>query len=156
MTDVHRIAFLLGKKQPSILKDYLDRVANKSLLRYRHHFQWGGKKGESLYVHILDGIFLLDELRSLLSLDETETRVLFTGYTVHDINKMVAQETAFNKLAVEDRIEQLINELGLSAFFPAWRDYLADIVSLVRGHGGSTFTSGEMLIPKRAHAYKLG
>lgn len=156
MIDVHRIAFLLGKKQPSILKDYLDRVANKSLLRYRHHFQWGGKKGESLYIHILDGIFLLDELRSLLSLDETATRVLFTGYTVHDINKMVAQESSFNKLAVEDRIEQLINELGLSAFFPAWRDYLADMVSLVRGHGGSTFTSGEMLIPKRAHEYKLG
>ena len=156
-SDLKRIAFLIGKKEPSLLTSYLERVGNKALLDYRHQWQWGKKEGESLYTHIINGIFLLDALRALLGLSDLETKVMFTAYTVHDINKMETEkERSFNKLAVAKNIAPLIERLGLPDFFPEWRTYLSDIESLIRGHGGSTHTSGEMLIPKRAPAYKLG
>ncbi|MCP4165893.1 MAG: type I-D CRISPR-associated protein Cas10d/Csc3 [Chloroflexi bacterium] len=156
-SDLQRIAFLIGKQRPSLLKSYLDLVGNKTLLAYRHQWQWGKKEGESLYTHIINGIFLLDALREVLSLSDLEAQVLFTAYTVHDINKMETEKArAFNKLAVEENIAPLVERLGLPAFFPDWRDYLADIESFIRGHGGSTQTSGEMLVVKRAPAYKLG
>ena len=156
-SDLQRIAFLIGKKEPSLLRYYLDLVGNKALLDYRHQWQWGKKEGESLYTHIIDGIFLLDALRDVLNLSDLEAQVLFTAYTVHDINKMETEKArAFNKLAVEENIAPLIARLGLPAFFPDWHDYMNDIESLIRGHGGSTHTSGEMLIAKRALTYQLG
>ena len=42
----------------------------------------GGKAGESLYIHVLNGIGILEQLREVLGLDERETRVLFTAYTL--------------------------------------------------------------------------
>lgn len=154
-----RIALLLQRSQPSLLKDYLDTVANQALLQYRTYWQWGKKQGESLYTHVLNGIFVLETLRRPLALAETEARVLFTAYTVHDINKVITEANAqsFNKLANEDNVATEIQRLNLPAFFPQWEEYLGDITSLVRGHGSHTATSGEMLVPKRAaQQHRLG
>lgn len=152
------IALLIGKTDNSILSRYLELVANRSLLHYRNasHLQWGKKEGESLYTHILSGIFVLDSLRSLLGLPEIETHVLFAAYTVHDINKFAEQQGAFNKLATQENIATELERLGIPRFFPQWKEYLADIEALVRSHGRSTHTSGELLIPKLESRYRLG
>jgi CRISPR-associated protein Csc3 len=152
------IALLIGKTEKTILSHYLEQVANKSLLQYRHasHLQWGKKAGESLYTHILNGIFILDSLRDLLQLPDIEMKVLFTAYTVHDINKFEEQKGSFNRLATEENIAAEIERLNLSQFFPEWPDYLADIEGLVRSHGRSTHTSGELLIPNLGSRYRLG
>jgi CRISPR-associated protein Csc3 len=152
------IALLIGKKDKTILSRYLEQVANKSLLPYRNasHLQWGKKQGESLYTHILNGIFILDSLRDLLKLPDTEAKVLFTAYTVHDINKFHEQQGSFNKLATQENIAAEIKRLDLPQFFPEWHDFLADIEGLVRSHGGSTHTSGELLIPNLGPRYRLG
>lgn len=128
------IALLIGKEDKTILSHYLEQVANKSLLQYRHasHLQWGKKQGESLYTHILNGIFILDSLRDLLKLPDIEVKVLFTAYTVHDINKFEGRNGSFNKLATQDNIAEEIERLGLPLFFPngkviwlMWRDWFA-------------------------------
>lgn len=152
------IAFLIGKEDKTILSRYLEQVANRSLLLYRNasHLQWGKKQGESLYTHILNGIFILDSLRDLLKLPDIEAKILFTAYTVHDINKFDEQQGSFNKLATRENIAAEIERLNLPQFFPEWYDYLADIEGLVRSHGRSTHTSGEMLIPKLRSSYRLG
>lgn len=152
------IALLIGKKDKTVLSQYLEQVANKSLLSYRHarHLQWGKKQGESLYTHILNGVFILDSIRDLLKLPDIEAKALFTAYTVHDINKFEGRDGSFNKLATQDNIAAEIVRLGLPAFFPEWHDYLADIEGLARSHGRSTHTSGEMLIPKLRSNYQLG
>ncbi|VAW34216.1 hypothetical protein MNBD_CHLOROFLEXI01-253 [hydrothermal vent metagenome] len=152
------IALLLGKKDKTILSHYLENVANKSLLAYRNasHLQWGKKQGESLYTHILNGIFILDSLRDILKLPDIEVKILFTAYTVHDINKFEEQKGSFNKLATQENIATEIERLNLPSFFLEWRDYLADIEGLVRSHGRSTHTSGELLIPNLGPRYRLG
>ncbi|MCA9948909.1 MAG: type I-D CRISPR-associated protein Cas10d/Csc3 [Anaerolineales bacterium] len=152
------IALLIGKKDKTILSHYLEQVANKSLLAYRNasHLQWGKKQGESLYTHILNGIFILDSLRDILQLPDSEVKILFTAYTVHDINKFEEQQGSFNSLATQENIASEIERLNLPQFFLEWGDYLADIEGLVRSHGRSTHTSGELLIPNLGPRYRLG
>ena len=154
--DLQRIAFLIGKREPSVLQDYLDRVANKGLVAYKAVLQWGGKGGESLYVHVLNGIFVLETLRDALKLSDAEARVLYTAFTVHDINKALDQKAAFGKLATRENIAAEIERLQLGDFFPDWKLYLEDITSLVRGHSGHHHSGGERLIAKRAPVYALG
>ncbi len=154
--DLQRIALLIGKEEPSVLKDYLERVANRGLTAYKGIYQWGAKRGESLYTHVLNGIFVLDTLRHLLGLGDTEARVLYTGFTVHDINKARGEEGPFGKLATRETIAAEIQRLGLDAFFPEWEKYLEDILSLVRGHSGHFHHGGERWIAKRDAAYGLG
>ncbi|MCA9995179.1 MAG: type I-D CRISPR-associated protein Cas10d/Csc3 [Anaerolineales bacterium] len=124
--------------------------------RNASHLQWGKKQGESLYTHVLNGVFILDSLRELIKLPDIEVKILFTAYTVHDINKFEEQQGSFNKLATQENIAAEIERLGLPQFFPEWRDYLADIEGLVRSHGRSTHTSGELLIPNLGLRYRLG
>jgi len=154
--DLQRIALLIGKQEPSVLRDYLDKVANQGLVAYKAVLQWGAKEGESLYVHVLNGIFVLDTLREPLGLSDGEARVLYTAFTVHDLNKALESEQPFGKLATRENVAAEIERLGLDGFFPAWRDYLDDIVSLVRAHSGHHHSGGERLIAKRAPAYRLG
>ena len=154
--DLQHIAFLIGKEEPSIFKDYLDQVANHSLMPYKAILQWGGKAGESLYTHVVNGIFVLETLREPLSLSDTEARMLYTAFTIHDINKALGSSDAFGKLARRETIAAEIERMGVPAFFPAWRDYLEDITSLVRGHSGHHHSGGERWIVKREGVYGLG
>jgi len=154
--DMQRIALLIGKKEPSVFKDYVDQAANRGLMPYKAVLQWGAKGGESLYTHVLNGVFVLETLREHVGLNDTEARVLYTAFTVHDINKALNQQKAFGKLATRKNIAAEIKKLGLTAFFPAWKTYLEDITSLVRGHSGHYHSGGERWIAKRAPVYGLG
>ncbi len=154
--DLQRIALVIGKEEPSVFKDYLDQVANRALLAYKAIFQYGGKRGESLYTHVVNGIFVLETLRPLLRLSDEEARVLYTAFTVHDINKALGCQEAFGRLATAENVAGEIERLGLGEFFPQWRDYQADITSLVRGHSGHQHAGGERWVVKRAGEYRLG
>jgi CRISPR-associated protein Csc3 len=155
--DLQHISLLIGKEEPSIFKDYMDCVANKGpIAQYKAIFQFGTKHGESLYTHVITGIFLLETLRSLLSLSDEEARVLYTAFTVHDINKALNSQEPFNRLATKENIAAEIRRLELENFFPSWRNYLEDITSLVRGHAEHQNAGGELWLVKRNGEYGLG
>lgn len=155
--DLQHISLLIGKEEPSIFKDYLDHVANKGpVAQYKAVFQFGAKHGESLYTHVITGIFLLETLRPLLSLSDEEVRVLYTAFTIHDINKTLNSKEPFNLLATKENITVEIRRLELENFFPSWRNYLEDITSLARGHAEHQNAGGELWLVKRNGEYGLG
>jgi CRISPR-associated protein Csc3 len=154
--DLKHIALLIGKQEPSVFKDYLDQVAHRGFVAYKAVLQWGGKEGQSLYTHVLDGVFVLETLREMLGLNDTETRVLYTAFTVHDINKVLGQQGHFGDLATQENVAAEIERLNLDAFFPEWQAYVQDILSLVRGHSGHHHSGGERWNVKRDSVYGLG
>ena len=155
--DLQHIALLIGKEEPSVFKDYLEHVANRGLAPYKAILQWGAKGGESLYTHVLNGVFVLETLRQPLGLSDTDARVLYTAFTIHDINKVPGHaEVSFSKIATSENLAAEAKKLGLSSFFPDWKEYLEDITSLVRGHSGHHHSGGERWIAKRAPTYGLG
>lgn len=154
--DLQQIALLIGKTTPSVFSEYLDQVGNRALLSYRRHLQWGGKRGESLYMHVLNGVQVLETLRPLLELTDVETRVIFTAFTIHDLNKVMDSDGGFSRLAVAENVVSELQRLMLDDFFPQWKEYLEDITSLIRGHSGHHHNSGERLIARRETVYGLG
>lgn len=154
--DLQHISLLMGKTTASVFSEYLDQVGNRALLGYRRHLQWGGKQGESLYTHVLNGVQVLETLRPLLGLSDTEARVLYTAFTVHDLNKVLQTQEGFGKLATAENVAQEVRRLGLDEFFPAWEHHIEDITSLIRGHSGHHHSGGERLIVRRELVYGLG
>jgi len=156
--DPRHLELLLGVSESSVFKDYADRVVNAGLTEYKReqYIQYGGKAGEPLYVHVVNGVFVLETLRTLLDLTDTEARVLFTAFTIHDINKVLKEQSHFGKLAVSDNLDEEIRRLQLHDFFPEYDDYMEDITLLVRGHGAHSSFASEGLIVKRQGEYGLG
>lgn len=155
--DANQFLFQLRSDEP-IFKAYLEWIdRSQAMRRYKAIFQYGKKAGESLYTHVMNGVFVLETLRPLLKFEDEdiETRVLFTAFTVHDINKTTDAKHSFNNLATAENIAAEIKRLELESFFPAWRDYLDDITTLIRGHSGHTGVAGESLIAGR-QSYSLG
>jgi len=147
------ILFALGYDDPgSVLGSYIRHVANGGLTAYKAIFQGGKKAGEPVYVHFLNGVLTAERLRPLLGLSDTEARVLYAAFSVHDINKLVeGPGRSFNVLAVGDVIRAELERIGVPAFFPQYRDYLEDIVWLVRYHSGHYSTAAEGLIAAIDH-----
>ena len=154
--DPRHLALLIGKDEPSVFKDYIEIVANEGLLPYKGIIQYGKKAGESLYAHVLNGIFVLEQLRPMLGISDLEARVLFTAFTIHDLNKAMDDNRSYGKLAVGENIVDEIERLGLARFFPEYGDYLRDIESLIRGHSAHLHHGGERFIVKREREYSLG
>lgn len=153
-------AFLLGipPNQNMLIKNYVEYVANNGLLPYRAKIQLGIKNGESLYTHILNGIFVLDRVRQLLRLSDVETQVLFTAYTLHDINKMVpdGDKVKYENLVVREVVVPKLHEICLDQFFPEYEAYLEDIMQLMRQHSGHLFGGiHETLDLRKAPRYGL-
>ena len=116
---------VISGNDEDILKCYIDKVANKNLRAYQEIIQTGAKSGESLYAHVLNGIFVLDRLRPILDLEDLEVQILFTAYSIHDLNKLPhLPRASFNKLATIDNITNLLKELEINLFFPEYTDYL--------------------------------
>ncbi|MCB0044305.1 MAG: type I-D CRISPR-associated protein Cas10d/Csc3 [Caldilineaceae bacterium] len=154
--DLQHIEFLIGKSEPSLFQEYMDTVANRKLLVYRTYLQWGAKQGESLYTHVLNGIQVLETLCKPLSLSDEEARLLFTAFTIHDLNKVVEAKLSFSNLVTHENIAAEIERLGLDDFFPGWQTYGEDLMSLIRGHGASYHAGGERLFVRRNPEYRLG
>ncbi len=152
--------FLLGisRDEDIPIKNYIEYVANNGLLPYRATIHYGEKAGKSLYTHILNGIFVLDRVRRLLRLSDIETQVLFTAYTLHDINKMVpdGDKVKYEDLMVRERVEPKLREVGLHRFFPEYADYLIDCMHLMRQTSGRLFGGlHETLDLRKAPRYGL-
>jgi CRISPR-associated protein Csc3 len=145
--------FALGwdeDESDSIMGDFIKQVANGGLQRYKTIFQTGAKRGEPLYNHVLNMIFVAERLRPLLDLSDVEVKVLYSAIPVHDLNKVVAQSNIpFNSLATLEAVREELERINVPEFFPAYLDYLEDITLLVRSHSGHYHTDGEFLI--RAH-----
>jgi CRISPR-associated protein Csc3 len=140
-----------------LFRSYVKEIVNGKLRAYQEIIQTGAKAGESLYLHILNGIFVLERLRPILDLDDVEVQILFAAYSVHDINKLPRFQSAklsFNELATPESISQALAELEMERFFPEYQDYPDEIRVLVRGHSGHYHTYGETL-DKNYNPYRL-
>lgn len=143
------ILFALGYDDPeSVIGSYIKHVANGGLAAYKSIIQWGKKAGEPVYVHFINGVFTAERLRPLLNLNDIEARVLYSAYSVHDVNKLVENaRKSFNALAVKETLQAELERIGIPAFFPEYQEYLEDITWLVRYHSGHYSTAAEGLIP---------
>ncbi|GAB4212827.1 MAG: hypothetical protein OHK0022_49150 [Roseiflexaceae bacterium] len=156
-TQLKTFMFTLDVKEPSVFQEYVETVVNEGLLAYRDIQQYGGKQGQRLYAHVLNGICVLEQLRQLLDLSEIETRILFTAYTLHDLNKVVTDGPRnYGDLVTPDRVRDELLERKLDLFFPEYETYLEDIVSLMRGHSGHHHHGAERLDRTRGPRYGLG
>jgi CRISPR-associated protein Csc3 len=153
--DPRHVSLVIGKDEPSVFKDYIEIVANDGLLSYKDVLQWGGKAGESLYTHVLDGIFVLEQLRPALALSDLETRVLFVAFTVHDLNKVLGEKGSYGEVVTAGSITAEIEKLGLDRFFPKYADYLNDVLALARAHSAHYHHDGDSLIASH-DPYGLG
>lgn len=151
------LLFQLGCGKKSLINDYISIVANKGLTSYKRIIQTGKKEGESLYTHVLNGIFVFERLRPLLNLSEMETKVIMTVYSVHDLNKLeqFAHYRSYNPIGVKENFAEELERIGLQAFFPEYQDYLEDITTLARSHSAHLHTVGELWV-KSHNPYQLG
>lgn len=130
---------LMGPSETPVLQAYIDEIANRGLQKYRSVVQWGMKEGQTYYSHILDGVMVLARLFDLPDLvqDDIEQRCLLLAFTVHDINKVAGESRQkYADIAIPTTIGAELESLGVDGFFPAWRNYLADIVALAQRHQG--------------------
>ncbi len=138
-----RLLLGLPSNTDMVLEEYLKYVANDGLLPYQAILQYGGKQGEPLYQHIVKGIFLLHTLANLLDLDEVERRVLYTAFSIHDLNKDpmgTTTATRYVELTSIEHLEPYISTYKLDMFFRGYEMYLNDIQFLIQRHGAHTPT----------------
>ena len=136
-SEIKDLLFTLGidSGTDNLFQNYMNKIANRKLRTYQGIIQYGAKAGESLYLHILNGICVLERLRPILSLEDIEVQVLFSAFSVHDLNKLSQfqdQKRSFNYLANAENINAVLENLEMEQFFPEWQDYLKDIEVLVR------------------------
>ena len=135
-----------GTEDP--FQSYMDKIANRKLRAYQEAIQHGAKEGQSLYLHILNGICILERLRPILDLTDLEVQVLFSAFSVHDLNKLDEfqnEKCSFNYLANAENVSAALTNLEIERFFSEWQDYLKDIEVLVRAHSRFHNTYGETL-----------
>ena len=132
----------------NLSQTYVEEIANKKLRGYQEIIQYGAKAGESLYLHITNGIFVLERLRPILDLNDLEIQLLFSAFSVHDLNKLQEfqeEKRSFNYLANVKNVSTVLTNLEMERFFPEWQDYLKDIEVLIRAHSRHYHTYDETL-----------
>lgn len=149
-SDTEELLFSLdfSSDADNLFSTYIEEIVNGKLREYQEIIQWGAKAGQSLYLHILNGICVLERLRSLLTLEDIEVQVLFSAFSVHDLNKLSQfkdQKRSFNYLANAKNVSTALTNLEIERFFPEWQDYLKDIEVLVRAHSRYHNTYDETL-----------
>ena len=149
-SEIEELLFSLGIESDAdnLLRTYVEEIANKKLREYQEIIQYGAKAGESLYLHVINGIFVLERLRPILHLEDIEVQLLFSAFSVHDLNKLQEfqnEKRSFNYLANAKNISAELANLEMERFFPEWQDYLKDIEVLVRAHSGYHNTYDETL-----------
>lgn len=155
MSDSELLEFL-GIEERPVLSLFIEEVANKGLQQYQKVVQYGVHKGQSLYNHVVSGVFLIHSLQEILKLSSIELKVLTIAFCVHDINKTYqGTETSYGKIAVPKNVVQEIEKIGFDAFLEDWRDYIEDITELIRGHSGHNSVRGDSL-DRRSDPTKQG
>ena len=137
-----------GSDTDDLFHTYVEEIVNGKLREFQETIQWGAKAGQSLYLHILNGICVLERLRPILNLDDIEVQVLFSAFSVHDLNKLNQfqnEKLSFNYLANAKNVSEALMNLEIERFFPEWQDYLKDIEALIRAHSRYHNTYDETL-----------
>ena len=133
----------LGQTGKKIIDEYISKIANKKLSQFKNIIQTGGRKGQSLYAHVMNGIFLLHRLCCLFDVPDIDKKLLLATYTIHDINKLQNpdEKVAFRKLATIENIKAELENLDMQNFWPEYQDYMNDISYLVNHHSVKNQTS---------------
>ncbi|MEH2035782.1 MAG: type I-D CRISPR-associated protein Cas10d/Csc3 [Nostoc sp.] len=146
----------LGIEERPILTQFIEEVANKGLQQYQQIIQWGGHKGQSLYNHVVSGVFLIHSLQKILQLSEDELKVITIAFCIHDLNKSYGgTETSYGKIAVPENVIKEIEKVGYDSFFANWREYIEDITEIIRGHSGHNSVRGDS-IDRRSDNTRFG
>ena len=151
----------LGLEGKPVLTQFIEEVANKGLQQYQRVIQWGEHHGQSLYNHIISGVFLIHTLQEVLQLNEEglteeELKTLTIAFCIHDLNKTYeGQETSYSRVATPENIAKEIEKIGFDGFFSDWLDYIADITELARGHSGHNSVRGDSL-DRRSDITRIG
>ncbi len=146
----------------AVFGEYLHRVANRKMRRYKQLVQYGGKQGQTYYGHVMDLASVADRLRPALGLDEQEMRCVLLALTIHDMNKIPpynkrpdGREAKYADAATPENIQDELELLEVGDFFPQWRDYLLDIVLLAHFHQESATGTTTVIDQRKINACKL-
>jgi len=131
----------------NVLREYIEFVANKKLLLYKHIIHTGGKTGESLWSHLMNLVTIIEKLRPLFNLEPDEMCCLLLALTIHDLNK----DDVYGKLpngrrvkyadaVTAEHIDEALEALEVTPFFPEWRRFHFDILYLAQAHQEQTST----------------
>ena len=112
------LLFSLGiySEADNLFQTYVEDIANKKLRGYQEIIQYGAKAGESLYLHITNGIFVFGAVTANLG---SETILRFNSFlahfSVHDLNKLQEsfqddQKRSFNYLANAKKCQGSVGE----------------------------------------------
>lgn len=154
---------LASLKETSVFNEYYEKIVNKNLKDYKKIVQYGMKKNQTLYSHVLDMVGVLDAIKDIVKLSNLELKVLITAVTIHDLNKLeehngkgylriISEE---NKEGSYENILKECEKLSIQVFFPEYKEYIEDIRGIIRQHSGHTSPQGENLFCK-PDRYKLG
>ena len=133
-------------------RDFLEELANGEMRRYKAKIQWGHKSGQTYYSHVFDLVSLAQRLLPLFELNDEETRCLFLGILVHDINKLepYSDFAKYANAASPENIAEELESLHVEQFWAEWRDYLDDIVLIAHLHQAIA-TGTESVIDQRRY-----
>ncbi|KGM92896.1 hypothetical protein ADU90_09175 [Clostridium botulinum] len=154
---------LASLKETSIFNDYYEKIVDKNLKQYKSIVQYGMKKNQTLYSHVLNMIGVLEEIKDIVKLNNLELKVLITAITIHDINKIDEHEgKGYLRIISEEnksgQYENIVNEckkVGIVEFFPEYMEYINDIRAIIGQHSAHTESFTEGLFCK-GKDYKLG
>lgn len=106
-------------------------------------YNYHDKPDQSMVAHILNGIFpvmrIVRELeqRNLQTLNEVERKLYLTAYTLHDLDKITAEQHLY-KMDTEEAKEHFrqaiilwCQQFAIAEFFPDYQDYLNDVMFLI-------------------------
>ena len=151
-----------GQDSAAVFGEYLHRVANRKMRRYKQLVQYGGKQGQTYYGHVMDLASVADRLRPAIDLDEREMRCVLLALTIHDMNKIPpynlrpdGREAKYADAATPENIWAELERLEVDAFFPLWRDYLLDIVLLAHFHQESATGTTIVIDQRKINECKL-
>jgi CRISPR-associated protein Csc3 len=127
--------------QPDLLRIYFSEIVNGPMGEYRTLIQSGKKQGQSYFVHVLDGISILHTLRAsgIIAMNDIEEMLLFTAYTIHDINKNPLYSdrdtgSSYSSIATRENIRAELYRLHMERFFADYDQYIEDIRLLMLLH----------------------
>lgn len=146
----------IGLEDEPVLTQFIEEVANKGLQQYQKRIQYGVHQGQSLYNHVVSGVFLIHSLQDILQLGEVELKTLTIAFCVHDLNKTYeGTARSYGEIATPENISKEIEKVGFDGFFENWRDYVEDITEIIRGHSGHNSVRGDSL-DRRSDSTRLG
>jgi len=137
----------------------LIREDSLRLSLYDEIIHYGGKRGESLYTHVMTLLYVLYTIYRIVAFEsDDEAKTFICAVLLHDLNKIDDSHPVFRDLSQAENVAYWLNELHLEQFFPAWHDYLHDIALIVQSHGSHNSAGGGRLIrsaPRSEQRYTL-